>query len=281
VERSGRNKGGYFGEQIDIHNVLREIDDLASEAGFLSEVFLDSEALHGLIPSPSPKLPKRFELKAYKREGSSATGRVYISAGIHGDEPAGPLALARLFRRNAWRSDLDFSIVPCINPTGFQKGTRENYQQADLNRDYREAASREVKAHIRWIEKQSNFDIAFALHEDWEANGFYVYELNPYSRPSFAGEMIEAVRTICPIETASLVDNWDCAGGIIRPLVNPEDRPQWAESIYLLKTKSCLNYTLEAPSDFALDIRVAALCAALEAALTNFSGGKMPDLTNF
>jgi protein MpaA len=280
VERSGRNKGGYFGEQIDIHGILKEIDDLATAAGFSSEVILGSDALHGLTPSQPPVLPARFELKAYKRPASNPLGRVYISAGIHGDEPAGPLALARLFRRNAWPSVIDLSIVPCINPTGFQKGTRENYQQADLNRDYRQATSREVNAHIRWIEKQSNFDIAFALHEDWEANGFYVYELNPYNRPSFAQPMIDAVRSICPIETASLVDNWDCAGGVIRPAVKPEDRPQWAESIYLLKTKSRLNYTLESPSDFAMDIRVAALCTALETALTSFSKGQLLDSPN-
>ena len=37
----------------------------------------------------------------------------------------------------------------------------------------------ETKAHKSWIESIPSFDISICVHEDWEAKGFYLYELNP------------------------------------------------------------------------------------------------------
>ena len=63
--------------------------------------------------------------------------RFYLSAGIHGDEPAGLLALHDLIRDDAWPDHLNLGICPCLNPQGFERGTRENASGHDLNRDYR------------------------------------------------------------------------------------------------------------------------------------------------
>ena len=290
MQRIGLNKGGYSGERIDIVAILSEIDQFASATGWTSEVFLDWPAPPSDAPPSLNVRPGPFKLRAYSRlsvrsaerdgghdlrrdglEGRATRARrVYISAGIHGDEPAGPLAVCELLRQNTWPTQLEFCVVPCINPTGFQRGTRENYQNADLNRDYRQGVTEEVKAHIRWLSAEATFDLALLLHEDWESNGFYVYELNPNNQPSLAEAMIEATRLVCPIETATRVDEWDCKNGIISPKVNPEDRPQWAEAIYLLKTRSRQNYTIESPSDFPMPTRIGALCAAVNAALKAF-----------
>ena len=72
---------------------------------------------------------------------------VYISTGIHGDEPAGPLALVELLEANAWPSGVNLIACPCLNPTGFPNNTRENRTGTDLNRDYRHIETREVQAH--------------------------------------------------------------------------------------------------------------------------------------
>ena len=55
--------------------------------------------------------------------------------------------------------------------------------------------------------------------------------------------------------------------GIIRPGVDPRSRPDWPEAFFLITHKTRLSYTLEAPSDFPLAARVAALVAAVTAAL--------------
>ena len=44
-------------------------------------------------------------------------------------------------------------------------------------------------------------------------------------------------------------------------------RPDWPEAFFLLTYKTPLSYTLEAPSDFPLPVRVAALVAGANAAL--------------
>jgi hypothetical protein len=105
------------------------------------------------------------------------------------------------------------------------------------------------------------------LHEDWEAHGFYVYELNPDDRPSLAAAMLSSVARICPIDTSDLIEGRPAQNGIIRPAIDPRDRPQWPEAFYLLSYKTRLSYTLEAPSDFPLENRVAGLVGGVRAAL--------------
>ena len=56
-------------------------------------------------------------------------------------------------------------------------------------------------------------------------------------------------------------------GGIIRPNILPQERPDWPEAFYLITQKSRQGYTLEAPSDFPLAARVNALVAAVQAAI--------------
>ena len=254
MERLGKNQGRYHGEPIDIDRVQRETHRLALVRGWESETFLKADD---------------FEFRAYRRATPGAIRNLYLSTGIHGDEPAGPLALLQLLENNNW-PDANLWLVPCINPTGFRNNTRENALGIDLNRDYRHLNTPEVRAHVTWLEQQPQFDLTFLLHEDWESNGFYVYELNPQNKPSLAEEIVAAVRDLCPIESADLVDDWECRAGIIRPQVDPRDRPQWAEAIYLSVTKTARSYTLETPSDFPLDLRVRAHVHALSTLFSRF-----------
>ena len=63
--------------------------------------------------------------------------RIYLSTGIHGDEPAGPLAALRLLQENQWPANAELWFCPCLNPMGFVLNRRENDQGIDLNRQYR------------------------------------------------------------------------------------------------------------------------------------------------
>ena len=63
------------------------------------------------------------------------------------------------------------------------------------------------------------------------------------------------------------IEGREASGGIIRPRIDPVVRAQWPEAFYLIQRKTRLSYTLEAPSDFPLATRVAALVAATQAAL--------------
>ena len=160
-------------------------------------------------------------------------------------------------------------ISPCLNPTGLQAKTRENKNSIDLNRDYRHLQSEEVRAHTAWLQNLPQFDLSLVLHEDWEADGFYLYEVNPDRLPSPAERIIELVRESCPIQRDAIIDQlWDCRAGIIRPNIPPTERPLWAEAVYLIVNKTRLSITLEAPSDFPLPFRAEAHVRAVQAALS-------------
>lgn len=253
----GKNQGGYRGETIDIRTVLREIELEARQSGWNTEVFHAGDDFKWLaltrpatsLRAPQPKV------------------RIYISTGIHGDEPAGPLAVLRLLHENHWPANAEVVLCPCLNPTGFVRNQRENGQGLDLNRDYLALASPEVHAHVAWLEKQSPFDLGLCLHEDWEALGFYVYELNPDRKPSLAEAIVAGVAPVCPVDPSEIIEGRAAKAGIIRPSHDPLSRPQWPEAFWLLRHKTRLSYTLEAPSDYPLVTRVNALVNGVNAAL--------------
>jgi len=252
MQHLGLNHRGYAGETIDIQAVLRDGLQAAHRHGWETEP---------IVVSPE------LSLLTFHRSGSRPSQRVYLSTGIHGDEPAGPLAMRQLLQENRWPGKAELWLCPCLNPTGFPLNRRENAQGQDLNRDYRHLQTPEVRAHTTWLARQPAFDLTILLHEDWEARGFYLYELNPDRQPSLAETMVAAVAPVCPIDPSPLIEGRSAQGGIIRPDLNPATRPQWPEAFYLVQTKSRLSYTLEAPSDFPLATRVGALVAAVHAAL--------------
>jgi protein MpaA len=193
--------------------------------------------------------------------------RIYLSSGIHGDEPAPPVALLEMLEAGIFDQRAVWFLCPLLNPAGFLKAARENDDGLDLNHDYRDSRSEEIRAHVRWLRQQPNFAVTLAIHEDWEAKGYYLYEQNPLGRPSLAEPMLQAVASVCPIDPSPLIDEREAVHGIIRPTGDFLLREKWPESIYLRVHHTTLAYTIESPSAFPLPIRVAAHRAALETAL--------------
>jgi murein peptide amidase A len=207
-------------------------------------------------------------LLALTKRTSGPRPRIYLSAGIHGDEPASPLALFELLERGAFDSRAVWFLCPLLNPAGFTVRKRENADGLDLNRDYKALRSLEIQAHARWLQRQPNFAATFHLHEDWEAHGFYLYELCSVADRSIARAMIEAVSPHFPIEPNDVIDGFAVAErGIIRPVADPLLRDSWPESIYLRAHHTQLGYTIETPTSRPLAQRIRALTAAVEAGL--------------
>jgi succinylglutamate desuccinylase len=212
-------------------------------------------------------------LLAYTKRTPGPRPQVYLSSGIHGDEPAPPWALLRLVETGFFDDRCTWFICPLLNPTGFLERTRENHAKIDLNRDYKTPQTIEAKAHVAWLQRQPNFDLIICLHEDWEAKGFYLYELNPDNRPTLANVMIEAARAICPIDPDAVIDGRPVnEPGIIRPVSDPLLRETWPEAIYLRNHHGTLDYTIETPSAIPLEQRIATHCAVLKAAIEKFIG---------
>ncbi|MBI62094.1 MAG: hypothetical protein CMO79_06810, partial [Verrucomicrobiales bacterium] len=86
----GLNHGGYFGETIDIESVLSDCVVAAESYGW---------TVHWL------QTENGLRLQTLYRAAETANRKIYLSSGIHGDEPAAPLAMCRLITENMWPED--------------------------------------------------------------------------------------------------------------------------------------------------------------------------------
>jgi hypothetical protein len=234
---------------------LPAFGNAAASAGFASEVIAETAA---------------GPLVAWSRPGNGP--RVYLSAGIHGDEPAGPLALLELIQAGFFTADVDWAICPALNQTGLAAGCRHNADGVDLNRDYRLLGSPEAKAHAAWLAKRPVPALFLSLHEDWETAGFYLYEINlGEDVPERARGIIAAASPWFPPEAGPDIDGHAPreAGWIFHEA--EADVPEgWPEAIFVASLGCPLSFTFETPSHARLAARVDAQCAAVRAASADF-----------
>ncbi len=211
-----------------------------------------------------------FQRSAKTGPGAPA---IYLSAGIHGDEISGPLALLEMLRRPEFFARFDVALFPILNPNGLAKNLRHNDDGIDLNRDYRNSKSSEIVSHIQALETLGRFDAALMLHEDFEGIGAYLYELNDGLRPTLGADMIAAMGRHVPIDLRPEIEEVRATGGVLQradliaKLGPIEDRPEWPEAIYLSHHHTRVSYTTETPKPFPIAARVAAQIAAVQTVL--------------
>ena len=111
-----------------------------------------------------------------------------------------------------------WTIFPLMNPTGWDAGTRENSAGCDLNRDYFRLSQPEVRTQVEWLERrESRFDWALCLHEDWESRGFYLYEVGVADAPRIGRSILRTVEAVMPVELSPEIDGMPAVRGLIAP----------------------------------------------------------------
>ncbi len=243
-------------ETFDLPVFLSAFRVAAEMAGFLPVILLELDA---------------GPLLAWEKPGNGP--KVYLSSGMHGDEPAGPLALLDLMRSGFFTPDIHWSLCPALNPSGLAAGTRENADAMDLNRDYWLRSTREIRAHAAWLDTLSLPDLFISLHEDWETAGFYFYEINLRDdQPERARLILEAAAPWFEAEAGPEIDGHEVrADGWIYHAAEPDLPEGWPEAIYLAKSGCPVSFTFETPSHAPLHYRVAAHAAAVRAACGTLS----------
>lgn len=107
--------------------------------------------------------------------GNTDAPVVTLSAGLHGDEPAGVAALIALAGADQLPPQFSYRVWPCLNPTGYDARTRTNSDGVDINRTFaRGGSSAEAKAVIM-ANRDRKFVLALDLHEDDERTAPYAY----------------------------------------------------------------------------------------------------------
>ncbi len=180
---------------------------------------------------------------------------VLISAGIHGDEPAGVEAALRFIEHNVENpvllSHYAFIVFPCDNPYGWERGTRKNAQGHDLNRQFR---TREPSPEVDLITsglKDKSFDLLYEMHEDYDSSGFYLYELceDPIA---YLGESIvyEISAFGYPINRSHIIERRRAANGIIRINTANYRKTRLPKAHYAYQEYGGHVLTLETPSTY-------------------------------
>lgn len=194
-------------------------------------------------------------------------GRVglYLSAGIHGDEPAAPEALTRWAEKNAARlMKMPLLIFPCLNPWGLRNNVRTDSSGRDLNRLFH-SDTHPVVAAVRRVTRPHQFHTALLMHEDYDAQGVYLYEVQRGAQRR-GEELLARAEKILPRDPRRKIDTSTARDGLIRRRVTRKffAKMGWPEAIWLHFEHARHTFTFETPSEAGLELRVRAHMAVLE-----------------
>jgi predicted deacylase len=218
--------------------------------------------------------------------------KIFLSAGIHGEEPAGVYTLLDFMNRGI-RKYLDhfsFLIMPCLNPYGFSRGVRFGHSVSDLNRSFDQVSGPpEVEAVKDLLQRfPGPYCLAIDFHEtdtymprgkDLSVEnipaGFYMYETTCTGQPDLGPEIIQKIRNSGhPVSQRRNLYGAECRDGLIcsPPPENPDFSalPEFKGTLdwYLLKN-DCTDHFLatETPTAWPIKRRISVQKKALTCAL--------------
>lgn len=205
--------------------------------------------------------------------GSHTAPEIAFASGVHGDEPAGPWALLALLENGELDERYAYRMWPCTNPSGYRAGTRENAEGIDINRNFGRGGQTPEARAIVTANRDRKFVLSIDLHEDCDAEGFYLYE---YGEGDIGRRVIEAVReagfptqdlTTCnlgaPFEDPELDD------GVVRPNRTAEGESIGGLSYTMLIARHAARraLTFETPVRLPWETRIAIHRIAVKAAI--------------
>jgi murein peptide amidase A len=207
--------------------------------------------------------------------GKGNPRRVLISSGIHGDEPGGVESLLSLLENKHYlpyiEQHWEITLLPCINPHGYEFGTRENHEGKDLNRLFKENKPPTEVLFAQSI-LSSPFELTIELHEDNESSGYYLYQKGVDAKDDELGfEILAAIKDIMPINLEDEIDGSTSDQGVIGKGIDISTMDWWPMALYGLSKGVGRCLTLETASKFDIETRVNAHLTAIKTALNYFS----------
>lgn len=209
--------------------------------------------------------------------GPPGAQTIALAAGMHGDEPAAPWALLSIVRDGLLDRRFAYRMWPCVNPSGYERGTRENAEGDDINRSFHKGGTTPEARAIVTSNRDRHFALSIDLHEDFEARGYYGYEPIVDGETPFGAAMVRALDDAAfPVQ--ELDEDYDLgyppearhirtlARGHVRN--DPDAEREFFEmmpyNIYMLKRAARCAMTLESPRTRPWDDRIAMHRLAVE-----------------
>ena len=206
-----------------------------------------------------------FPLLGLTTPALSSTGGIYVSAGIHGDEAASTEGLITWAEAQGRKlAKLPLLLLPCLNPWGLVQNRRSNAQGDDLNRSFHREDLATITA-TKQFAAPYQFAAALMMHEDYDGQGVYLYEIQRV-QPYWGEALLNAARAHLPTDPRLRIDGRKVQNGVYRRRYDRRvfERIGYPEAIWLHLEHSARTFTVETPSEFALEQRIAAQAAMLD-----------------
>jgi hypothetical protein len=164
---------------------------------------------------------KEFHLPRLTFRGRNSTDpiRLAIFAAIHGDEPAGALAIVKFLLEVSDKPELaeDYRIdaYPVCNPTGFEDNTRQSRAGKDLNREF---WNNSAEPEVQLLEKElraRHFHGIIQLHADDTSDGLYGFVRGHTLTEALLRPALREAGKILPRNANATIDGFAARDGII------------------------------------------------------------------
>ena len=233
----------------DYSTITDRVEALGHRADTVLSVIgsVEDMPVHRLVWQPSAKMVRR----------------VFVTSGVHGDEPAGIEAVLHFLESVTPPPGFEFVVIPCVNPSGFARNTRENSRGVDINRSFESDDEEEVRIIKSQLEGL-RFDCHVDFHEDWEATGFYMYET--CESAGIGPTIIERVEEVMPIDADG--EESDDSVPVSRGVLCVQ--PSWGQQgllSYVVAHHTPHAVIFETPSGVEMETRIAAHMIALRTTL--------------
>ena len=211
-----------------------------------------------------------YSIPRFSFRGSNGADpiRIGIFAAIHGDEPAGALAVIRflldLIAHPALATDYQIHAYPVCNPTGFEDNTRHSRKGRDLNREFWKNST---EAEVRILENElrtQHFQGLVQLHADDTSDGIYGFVRGATLTENLLRPALQEAEKILPRNNNALIDGFAARDGMIYDVYEGVlAAPKAIEPVPF-------EIIFETPHHAPIDLQVKALQAAMRAILKEY-----------
>ena len=219
---------------------------------------------------PFDVLGRQYSLPRLTFRGPNSTDpiRIGLFAAIHGDEPAGALALAsflaHLVQNPAQAENFLLQAYPICNPTGFEDATRHSRRGWDLNREFWRASAEPEVQLLEQELRASHFHGLIQLHADDTSEGIYGFVRGHTLTENLLRPALSAAERILPRNANATIDGFAARDGIIYDIYDGVlAAPAEMDPIPF-------EIILETPHRAPLDLQIQALTVALETILREY-----------
>ena len=219
---------------------------------------------------PFPASGQSYHLPRFCFRGPNSSDpiRIGLFAAIHGDEPAGTLALrqflAELVASPALAENFLLHAYPVCNPTGFEDNTRCSRRGRDLNREFWRA-SVEPEVSILEHELRSNhFHGIIQLHADDTSDGIYGFVRGHTLTENLLRPALREAGKILPRNVNATIDGFAARDGIIY------DHYDGVLAAPAKMDPLPFEIILETPHRAAIELQIDALVVALRTILAEY-----------